>query len=93
MITIYSDDPRGVHNALKEERAKNPDVQIHVKRRKKQDIEKSDSKAPTEQEEHQASDIRKMTKKQLQEALNGFGVDYEGDANKDRLIELLEGLV
>lgn len=89
-MIIYSDDPRGVHQAIKEELKKDPNAQIQLKRAENRIAVYSVVEASTEVLDDRATNIAKMTKKQLQEALIEKGVWFETDANKDRLVELLE---
>ncbi len=84
MITIYSDDPRGVSAAVKEETAKGNKVRLR-------DARHRPVQARTEAQADDADDIAKMTKAQLQQALTDAGIEFEGDANKPRLLELLKG--
>ena len=85
-MIIYSDDPRGIKHAMAEELEKNPGVQIHLKNAAFRPTEAS----PDVLEEKPVV-VSKMTKAELQDALSEKGVWFESDANKDRLIELLEG--
>lgn len=81
-MIIYSDDPRGVKAALKEETAKGHKVRLRNARYKP-------AEARTEAEE--TVDLHDLTKAQLQALLRDMGIPFETDANKPRLIELLEG--
>lgn len=86
MITIYSDDPRGVQAAIDEER-KNSHGIIRLRNAKYRPVE-----ASTEALDEEADDIARMTKAQLQQALTDAGIEFESDANKPRLVELLKGV-
>lgn len=84
MITIYSDDPRGVKAAMAEEISKGNKVRLRdAKYRPLEDSKGQEETGP---------DIHEMTKAELQEALRLAGIPFEGDANKPRLIELAEGI-
>lgn len=80
-MIIYSDDPRGVHKAIAEETAKGNKVRLRNAKYRPEPVEVETG--PVE--------IHDMTKAELQQALKDASIPYESDANKPRLIELLEG--